>query len=201
MDCQTLQSDLDAILDGSRGQALLAEAREHLGQCPACRAHVADVRALQRALATGDRSGMPAATRQRLLRSQRAPVLTGVAGAAAGVALAIAVVALWPAAEQPGSGAEIATVDDSEWRTTTVQMEFRSERALSGVRFSLELPDGTELESHPGQRRLSWEDDLEAGANRLRIPLILTNEPGGELVARLEHDGRSRELRLSTDEL
>ncbi|QIT56713.1 hypothetical protein HC341_16840 [Aquisalimonas sp. 2447] len=199
MDCQTLQSDLDAILDGNRGQALLAEVREHLGQCPACRAHVADVRALQRALADGDRSGMPAATRQRLLRSRHVTAFTGAAGVAAGVVLAVVVTLLWPGTDHPGE--EVARVDDSDWRTTTVQMEFRTERALSGVRFSLELPEGTELEGHPGQRRLSWEDDLEAGANRLRIPLILTNEPGGELVARLEHDGRSRELRLAADEL
>ena len=199
MDCRTLQSDLDAILDGSRGQTALAEAREHLSQCRVCRAHVADVRALQRALAAGERPGMPAATRQRLLRSRSVTAATGAAGVAAGVVLAAVVALLWPGTDHPGE--EVARVDDSDWRTTTVQMEFRSERALSGVRFSLELPDGTELEGHPGRRSLTWEDDLDQGTNRLRIPLILTNDPGGELVARLEHDGRSRELRLSADDL
>lgn len=199
MDCRRLQTDLDAILDGSRGQTPLAEAQEHLGQCEACRSHVADVRALQRSLAAGERPGMPAATRRRLLHSRHVSTVTGAAGVAAGVVLAVVVTLLWPGTDQPGE--EVAPVDDSDWRTTTVRMEFRSERALSGVRFSLELPDGTELEGHPGQRSLTWEDDLDQGTNRLRIPLILTNDPGGELVARLEHDGRSRELRLSADDL
>ncbi len=199
MDCRTLQTDLDAILDGSRGQATLTGARTHLNQCAACRAHVADVRTLQRALATGELGGMPADVRQRLLRNRHTPVLTGVAGVAAGVVLAAVVVLLWPDADSPGD--QVVAVDDGDWQTTTVQLDFRSERALTGVRFSLELPDGTEVKGHPGQRVLSWEDDLDQGANRLRIPLVLTNEPGGELVARLEHDGRSRELRLTADEL
>lgn len=199
MDCRKLQSEMDTILDGSQGQQALAEAREHLSRCPACQAHVADVRILQRALTPTETSGMPAATRQRLLRNRRGPAMTALAGAAAGIVLATAVVLLWPTADHTTS--EVATVDDGDWRTSTVQLEFRSERALSGVRFSLELPEGAELEGHPGRRSLSWEDDLDQGANRLRLPLILTDQPDGELVARLEHDGRSREFRLSADEL
>lgn len=199
MDCRTLQGDMDAILDGSRGRAALREAREHLSHCPACRAHVADVRALQRALGTGDHTGMPAAARRRLLRGPGPLRAAGLAGAAAAAVLAVAVFLLRPGDEPAGPG--LATVDDTGWRSTTVQLEFRAKEALSGVHISLELPEGTQVEGHPGRRRLSWEDDLEPGANRLRIPLIVTGEPGGELVARLEHQGRSRELRVAPDEL
>lgn len=194
MDCRTLQHDLDALLAGEHGPESTEAAKHHLSGCPACQAYADDVRALQRALAASAGGEMPAATRRRLLhRRTHRPAM-----AAAAVFLAAGAALIW---QQLGQDTGPAAPGDAEWTTATVRLDLQSANALTDVQFRLELPEGTQLDGHPGQRSLSWRDDLHAGSNQLTIPLIVSGEPQGELVARLEHDGRSRELRLGPDDI
>lgn len=66
-----------------------------------------------------------------------------------------------------------------------IGLRFRSERALSDVTIELQVPEGIELAGYPGQRTMSWTVDLQVGANRLDLPVIVRRGVSGVLVASL----------------
>jgi hypothetical protein len=72
-----------------------------------------------------------------------------------------------------------------------VSLMFRSPRSLTGVTITLQLPEGVELAGHPARRELAWQADLQAGANRLDLPVVVRHGGGGVLTAQLAH-GRDR---------
>ena len=77
-----------------------------------------------------------------------------------------------------------------------VNFVFASAQALDGAMLTIELPDGLELEGFPGQRAVSWETSLTAGKNHLPLTLIATRPVDGVVVARLEHQQRSKTFEL-----
>ena len=44
-----------------------------------------------------------------------------------------------------------------------------------------------EIDGYGPQRELSWTENLEAGVNRLRLPVIASGVDGGQMVVRLDH--------------
>jgi hypothetical protein len=77
-----------------------------------------------------------------------------------------------------------------------VSFVFASAQPLENATLTIELPDGVELAGFPGQRAISWETSLDAGKNHLPLTLIATRATDGIVVARLEHDTRSKTFRL-----
>ena len=78
-----------------------------------------------------------------------------------------------------------------------ISLAIDSDRAVSAVTFTIELPAGVELDGYPGQSRLSWQGQLQAGLNRLTLPLITRDQlQEGVLKARIEYAGGGRELNL-----
>lgn len=201
MDCREVQELLKVVVD-RRGGSRRAEAlRSHLSACPVCRAFERDVTHIRQVLQNDPVPTMPAALPDRVLstvRGQRqgwrpvalAASLLIVAGTVAGVLTY----------RTGGEDAVPVAVEQSEWRSRTVTLALDSPRTLDDVEFRLELPPEVEIQGYPGYRELAWTDRLDAGPNELRIPLIVRGEGGGELVATLIHDGRSRNLRVPLDE-
>ena len=81
----------------------------------------------------------------------------------------------------------------------TINLMFASKTALDGATLTVSLPAGVELAGFPGQREITWETSLDAGKNYLPLELIALTPAGGEVLARLEHDDRSRTFRLRVD--
>jgi len=77
----------------------------------------------------------------------------------------------------------------------TVNLAFDSGKALQNVTLTLELPPHAELASMPGERRISWQVDLEKGENRLALPLRTLFPGEGELVARVQHGDQTKTFR------
>ncbi len=77
-----------------------------------------------------------------------------------------------------------------------VNFVFASAQPLEGAMLTIELPDGIELVGFPGQRAVSWETSLAAGKNHLPLTLIATRPVDGVVVARLEHEERSKTFEL-----
>jgi hypothetical protein len=78
-----------------------------------------------------------------------------------------------------------------------ISLAIDSDRAVSQVTFTIELPAGVELDGYPGQTQLSWQGQLQAGLNRLTLPLLTQPEArDGVLKARIEYAGGGRELLL-----
>jgi hypothetical protein len=70
--------------------------------------------------------------------------------------------------------------------TRTINLVFGSRGALEDVEFTVELPPGIELASHPGQRRVTGRAALAGGENALPLTLVARSGSGGQLAARLE---------------
>jgi len=70
--------------------------------------------------------------------------------------------------------------------TRTINLVFGSRGALEDVEFTVELPPGIELASHPGQRRVTGRAALAGGDNALPLTLVARSGSGGQLAARLE---------------
>jgi hypothetical protein len=209
LNCNRFQWLLDEYLDGGLDAETEAELSAHSAECTHCAtlrqrawqlhrslqslpmvlpaAQYAE-RVLARALAT-----RPVEPRGPRRRRFGAPQLSMAGGALAGV-LAIAV-GLWSAREPAPVQSEVPAVAHiqpaAKASVQPVRLMFRSDSALSDVTFELELPDGVELAGYPGQRRLVWQSNLQAGSNLLELPVLLRGN-GGVLTATLYHGAERR---------
>jgi len=75
------------------------------------------------------------------------------------------------------------TVDEPR----TINLLFESRTMLEDVEFTVDLPAGIELRSHPGLSRLAWQTRLAAGNNLLPLEVVARDVRGGQLAARLRH--------------
>jgi hypothetical protein len=71
----------------------------------------------------------------------------------------------------------------------TVNLLFTSRTQLDGVRFTVDLPAGIEVDGKAGVRRISWSAPLAAGNNLLPLTLVARAGGGGQLAAQLQHGG------------
>lgn len=58
---------------------------------------------------------------------------------------------------------------------------------LDGASISVLLSGGVELDGYDDRRELTWTTDLEAGINRLSLPVVAIDPAGGKMVVRLDH--------------
>jgi hypothetical protein len=69
-----------------------------------------------------------------------------------------------------------------------------TETALSGATVSLTLFGGIELDGYANQRHLSWTTDLDAGVNKLTLPIIALGDAGGQVIVQLDHPDKQQEF-------
>ena len=74
----------------------------------------------------------------------------------------------------------------------TVNLLFTSRTQLDGVRFTVDLPPGIEMNGKADVRRISWSAPLAAGNNLLPLTLVARAGSGGQLAARLQHGSSHR---------
>ncbi|RFA27264.1 hypothetical protein CAI21_14565 [Alkalilimnicola ehrlichii] len=191
-DCHTVQQSFDDLRAGTIRPGQAAHVRRHLQRCAACRAFYQDVSHLRSALAEPV-PPLPRRLSERVKRRYRLPQRVAVAAM-----LLLLVGGFVLRTDLVGVAQSPSFVED--WTRKTIDLALDSEKALPGVHIRLELPLGVEVEGRPGERVLAWQDDLDAGANRLSIPLMLEQGAKGELVASVEHDGRRREFRIGLGE-
>lgn len=77
------------------------------------------------------------------------------------------------------------TVALSEPRNMDIAIE--TDRPLYGASISIVLTGGVELDGYGGQRELTWTTDLDAGINRLSLPVIAIDSSGGQMLVRMSH--------------
>jgi len=87
-------------------------------------------------------------------------------------------------ADQPQTVAEFYVSAD-EPRMMHVAIEV--DRALPGAEISILLTGNVEVQGFGSRRELNWSDDLDAGVNKLSLPLVASGEGGGQMVVRLSH--------------
>ena len=124
--------------------------------------------------------------RRRRALQQRFWLGAGFGGAIAAALLAVAFalgMLTSPGLEEPGIAEFFVSTDE----TRSMDIAIEADRPLPGARISILLSGGVELEGFGERRELSWNEDLEAGLNKLSLPLTAVGENGGQMVVRLSH--------------
>ena len=120
---------------------------------------------------------------------------TGVGlGAAAAAAVFAAILMFGPGQGTDPGGDDVAAfyVSTSEARDLNIAID--AETALPDATLSLTLYGGVALAGYGDKRQLTWKSDLDAGVNKLSLPIIALDESGGQVIVRLDHPGSQQEF-------
>jgi len=106
-------------------------------------------------------------------------------GALAASLLAVALFFGFGETPAPRSAAPEFVVSPGEPRSMNIA--FETDRRLDGATITIMLSGSVEIDGYGPQRELSWSDDLDAGVNRLSLPVVANGLDGGQMIVRLKH--------------
>lgn len=200
MYCEQFRQSLDPFLDGELDEALSREVDSHSGECETCAALRTRKEALRRTLKAipvppPEDGFLDAVVEEAIINTHRNETRFR-ATAGIGAAIAAGVVA-WLVLVLP---AELPTQPEATLETVTITMNtektfrltFDSKRELQAAAILVELPPGVEIVGYEGQGSVRWRTTINAGTNILELPIIVRSGNGGEVLARLEHEGRQK---------
>ena len=147
-------------------------------------------RALATATANGNLTRPPAQWRQPFLSW---PLWLGAA-LGAGLTAAIMLVLLRPAAPDVQSEAQfVLTLNEAR----NIDVIIDSERDLDDATIRIVASGGIVLDGFDNDREIDWHADLKRGNNLLSLPVVARAAGSGQLMAVVEHDGRTRRLTVA----
>ncbi len=202
MNCKQLTARIEDYCDGAMNGGERAEAEAHLAECESCSRCVRAEQRWRELLGEPEAPEPDAGFEARVLQAvhgggdARRRWSTPVVGAAMAACLAGGLfLGQWFMPSTDTQKPETVVGPVAEDSVQTLRLAFESGEALEDVTLTIELPPHAELASSPGERRLSWEVDLDKGNNLLALP-VRTLFPGeGDLVARIRHGDRERTFR------
>lgn len=144
---------------------------------------------IDRAFATATRQAPPARSRLAHLVSRWETWIGVTVGAAVAVALMLM---LWLPAVHRESGITLAL---NEMRDIDVLID--SERALDGATIRIVATGSVALDGFENEREIDWQTHLARGSNVLSLPVVARSTGAGQLVAVIEHEGRTRRVTVN----
>jgi hypothetical protein len=118
--------------------------------------------------------------------NQRFWLGTAFGGAVAASLFAIAFFFGWTDGEQiPTESTAEFVVALGEPRQ--MNLAFETDRRLDGATISILLSGDVEIDGYGIQRELTWSEDLDAGLNRLTLPVLANGNDGGQMIVRMTH--------------
>lgn len=72
-----------------------------------------------------------------------------------------------------------------------------SERDLKDATIRIAVTGGIALDGFENEHEIHWRTNLERGSNLLSLPLVARSAGGGQLVAVIEHDGKTRRVTIN----
>lgn len=210
MHCETIQRQLDDYLDGGLHTSEQTAVAEHLQHCNSCRQKFAQAQQLLLALHAMPVAPPRAGYAQRVLGFLHADAETPARYArrplwfASGFAMAmVAMFTVWfmfaTPARLPEESVSAITLHLSPHQIQDVDLVFNSPERIEHATLRIALPAGIELKGYARRRILVWQTELKPGANRLTLPLLVTNTDGGILTARISHNGKSRTFKVNIE--
>ena len=127
-------------------------------------------------------------TRSHPRKSTSRSFWSGAAFGGAVAASLLAIVLMLGVFEQPAEQSRTVAefyISADEPRMMHVAIE--ADRALPGAEIRILLTGNVEVQGFGSRRELNWSDDLEAGVNKLSLPVVASGEGGGQMVVRLSH--------------
>ncbi len=177
---------------------------EHVAQCSDCQDAIRAVEATRwlRNQAV-DRPGDELFSKtMAAVRQQPASVSSRVAGFWLGTGVGSAVAAAFftavvvlglldtPAAQDSRTAEFFVSLTESRELNIAIDVD----SALPDATLSVSIFGGIELAGYASQRHLSWTTDLDAGVNKLSLPIIALDQSGGQVIVRLEHADNRQEF-------
>jgi len=196
MNCEMVADRLTALVDGALPEYEARALKAHLLGCSECRDALQGVVALRR-LARQERAAPPAGLFDRIADEVTQPAVQarpqrfwlgaafGGALAATLLAFAIALGVLVRPVALPQE--DIARFSVATWEARPMDIAIDVDRPLAGATISIMIAGDVEVEGYGGLRELTWTDDLDAGVNRLTLPLRAIGDDVGQVVVRLSH--------------
>lgn len=187
-------------LDGATRQLLW----QHAQQCQHCAAYHRQMQAMLKALNSLPAPGpTPAGLNERLFANagagrpqKRYDTARRLSIAASVLVVVLGAVLLNPWAPddaRQGATQVLLSVD----RPKNVHVVFDAEDKVRNVEYTIELPDGVEVDGYPGLEVLRWTGELQAGRNGLTLPLVGRRiGTNGVLKARIRYRDVQRELNI-----
>jgi hypothetical protein len=138
-----------------------------------------------------------AATRQAPARRSRLAHLVSRwetwIGVTVGAAIAVVLMlTLWPPLARRDAGITLAL---NEMRDIDVLID--AERALHGATIRIEATGSVALDGFENERQIDWQTHLAKGSNVLSLPVVARATGAGQLVAVIEHEGRTRRVTVN----
>ena len=203
MRCEDIEDLLNDHADAALTPAQRHDVDAHLAICPDCSTawHVAGVLHCHRALPTPAPSAAllakVAAMRQPSgVKKRMSPWVAAVGGAlAAGSALVV--FDHYRAADADVRAVPSLTMSLNETRDVSVSID--SPEAFMDVEVRVLLAGGIELQGLSGRRELKWTTDLQAGINRLTLPIVASDSSGGKILVAVGHGDRQRAFVVQID--
>jgi hypothetical protein len=118
------------------------------------------------------------------------------AGAALGAAAAAAMsfILLRPVDSTQTSRPQLAL---TLHETRNVDVLIDSERELKGATIRIAATGSVALDGFDNEQHIDWQADLERGSNLLSLPVVGRTAGSGELVAVIEHEGRTQRVAIA----
>jgi hypothetical protein len=114
-------------------------------------------------------------------------------GVAVGAAVAIVLMLmLWPPVMTREPGITLAL---NEMRDIDVLID--SERALDDATIRIVATGSVVLDGFDNEREIDWQTHLARGSNMLSLPVLARSTGAGQLVAVIEHEGRTRRVTVN----
>jgi hypothetical protein len=130
-------------------------------------------------------------TRPKPTRAQRAVAFTFL-GAFALTMLTVVFTGLYVRSPSARRAPETPSVALTIGEPRTVNLVFAARAPVAEVEFTVDLPPGIELKTHPGDRRVVGRAQLTRGDNALPLTLVARDGNGGQLAARLQHGDQQK---------
>lgn len=196
MNCDSLQDRIPDLAQQAVGGEEWKQCMAHVDGCPDCRAALRGAEALVR-IRGRDVDGVDQAMFERVMDAvtherprpgsrQRFLVGTLVGAAVAASIFGIAMYLGWSGVMRGTAPAEAEFVV-AVGEPRRMDLAFETDRDLPGATISIVLSGDVEIAGYGAQRELSWAEDLEAGVNRLTLPVLASGAGGGRMVVRLDH--------------
>ena len=196
MNCHDIAENIFFIADASLPKTKLEACMQHVQACRECQDALEGTRALRNLRAHATETA-PAGLFEAVLENVSAePAQPRVntrfwSGAGFGGAIAAALLAAAFALGvfvTPGNQEPVTVqfaIAHEEVRPMHVAIE--TEQALAGAQITVMLSGGVAIDGFENRRELTWSDDLDAGVNKLTLPLYAIGDAGGQVVVRLSH--------------
>lgn len=110
----------------------------------------------------------------------------GVGGLAAAALFGLVIASGWIDLDSVDSP-NIAEFSVALYEPRHMDLAFETDKALAGATISILMSGDVAIDGYGKQRELTWTENLDAGLNRLRLPVIANGAAGGQMIVRLNH--------------